>query len=51
MEIKSDYAIPFLVVLAVRNRTALASKVYRKSTNAGRYINFKSNPLHVRKEE
>jgi hypothetical protein len=36
MEIQSDSAIPFLVVLLIRKRTTLATKVYRKLTHTGR---------------
>jgi hypothetical protein len=49
-EIESDSAIPFLDVLVIRNGTTLATKVYRKPTNTGRYLNFKSNyPPHVKR--
>jgi hypothetical protein len=49
MEIKSDSAIAFLDVLAIREETTLATKVYRKPTHTGRYLNFSPNhPPHVK---
>jgi hypothetical protein len=48
MEIESNSAIPFLAVLVIRKEITLATKVYRKPTHIGQYLNFKSNhPLHV----
>jgi hypothetical protein len=45
MEIESDSAIPFLDVLVIRKETTLATKVYRKPTQTGRYLNCSSNHL------
>jgi hypothetical protein len=42
MEIGSDSEIPFLDVLVIRKRTALATKGYRKPTHTDWYLNFKS---------
>jgi hypothetical protein len=51
MEIESDSVIPFMDVLVIRKGTAWATKVYRKPTHIGRYLNFKSNhPPHVKRE-
>jgi hypothetical protein len=50
MEIESDSAILFLDVLVIRKGTTLATKVYRKPTHTGRYLNFRSNHLpHVKR--
>jgi hypothetical protein len=43
MEIQSDSAIPFPDVQMARNGTALASKLYKKPTHSGRYLDFKCN--------
>jgi hypothetical protein len=42
MEIESEGAIPFLDVLVTRKGTALTTKVYKKPTHTGRYLNFNS---------
>jgi hypothetical protein len=50
MEIQSDSAVPFLDVPVIRKEMTLATKVYRKPTHTGQYLNFKYNQLlHVRK--
>jgi hypothetical protein len=50
MEIESDSAVPILDVLVIRKETVLATKVYKKPTHTGRYLNFKSNYLlHVKR--
>jgi hypothetical protein len=50
MEIESGSAIAFLDVLVIKKGTTLATKVYRKPTHAGRYLNFNSNyPPHVKR--
>jgi hypothetical protein len=43
MEIESDSAIAFLDALVIKEETTQATKVYRKPTHTGRYLNFKSN--------
>jgi hypothetical protein len=49
MEIESDSVIAFLDVLVIRKETTLATKVYRKPTHTGRYLNFSSKHLpHVK---
>jgi hypothetical protein len=49
MEIELDSVIPFLDVLIIRKRTALAAKIYRKPTQTSRYLNSISNhPPHVK---
>jgi hypothetical protein len=49
MEIESNSVITCLDVPAIRKWTALATKVYRKSTHTGRYLNIISNnTLHVK---
>jgi hypothetical protein len=50
MDIESESAIPFLDVRVLRKWTTLATKVYRKLTHTGRYLNFRSNhPPHVKR--
>jgi hypothetical protein len=50
MEIESDSAIAFLDVQDIRRETTLATKVYRKPTPTGRYLNFSSkHPPHVKR--
>jgi hypothetical protein len=50
VEIESDSVIPFLDVLVIRKEMTLATKVYRKSTHTGRFLNFYSNhPPHVKR--
>jgi hypothetical protein len=49
MEIESDGIIPFLDVLVKRKGPTLTTKVYRKPTHMGHYLNFESNHLpHVK---
>jgi hypothetical protein len=43
LEIESGSVIPLLHVLVIRKETTLATKVYRKPTHFGRYLNFKCN--------
>jgi hypothetical protein len=51
MKIESEGAIPFLDVLVTRKGTALTTKVYKKPTHTGRYLNLNSNhPPHVKRE-
>ncbi|PNF42699.1 hypothetical protein B7P43_G14177 [Cryptotermes secundus] len=50
METESNNAISFLDVLVIREKTALATQVYRKPTHTGQYLNFNSNhPPHVKR--
>jgi hypothetical protein len=43
--------VPFQDVLFITKGTAWATKVYRKPTHTGWYLNFKSNhPPHVKRE-
>jgi hypothetical protein len=50
METESDNVIAFLDVLVVREKTTLTTRVYRKPTHTGRYLNFNSNhPSHVKR--
>jgi hypothetical protein len=50
MEVESEGTIPFLDVLVIKTGTALTTKVYRKTTHTGRYLNFNSNhPPHVKR--
>jgi hypothetical protein len=50
LEIESDSVISFLDVLVIRKATTLATKVYRKLTHTGRYLNFRYNhPPHVKR--
>jgi hypothetical protein len=49
VEIYSDSVIPFLDVLVIRKGVTLPTKVYRKPTHTGLYLNFKCNHLlHVK---
>jgi hypothetical protein len=50
MEIESSNIINFLDVLVTRKELALTTKVHRKPTHAGRYLNFAFNHLpHVKR--
>jgi hypothetical protein len=50
IEIEPESAIAFLDVLVIREEMTLATKVYRKPTHTGRYLNLKSNHLpHVKR--
>jgi hypothetical protein len=50
MEIESGSMFPFLDVLIIRKGLTLTTKVYRKPSHTGRYLNFKSNhPTHVKR--
>jgi hypothetical protein len=50
MKTESDSVIAFLDVLVIMEETTLTTKVYRKPTHTGRYLNFNSNhPLHVKR--
>jgi hypothetical protein len=50
IKIESDSAIAFLDVLVIREKTTLATKVYRKPSHTGRYLNFNSSHLpHVKR--
>jgi hypothetical protein len=50
MEIESDSTIAFFDVLVIRKGMTLSTKVYRKPTHTGRYLNFNSNhPPHVKR--
>jgi hypothetical protein len=40
MDIESDGVIAFLDILVVREEMTLATKVYGKPTQTGRYLNF-----------
>lgn len=42
-EIESDHKLPFLDVLVCRNNNVIKTAVYRKPTNTGQYLHFKSN--------
>jgi hypothetical protein len=51
VEIEGDSGISFLHLLVLRKETTLTTKVYRKPTHTGRYLNFTSNhPLHMLKK-
>jgi hypothetical protein len=43
MEIESNSEIAFLDILVLREATILATKIQRKPTHTGRYLNFNSN--------
>jgi signal transduction protein with GAF and PtsI domain len=50
MERESDSVIAFLGVPVIREKTTLVTKVNRKHTHTGRYLNFDYNhPPHVKK--
>jgi hypothetical protein len=50
MEIKTDSASPLLDMLVIRDGCTLNTRVYRKHTHTGRYLNFQSNrPPHVKR--
>lgn len=50
MEIESDSVIAFLDVLVIRKEMTLATKVFRKPTHTGQYLNVNSNhPPHVKR--
>ena len=46
MEIEKTNKIPFLDDLLIRNVESISTTVYRKVTNAGIYINWKSVALN-----
>jgi hypothetical protein len=50
MEIELDSSISFLDVLVIGKGNTMATKVYRKPTHTGRFLNFNSNhPAHVKR--
>jgi hypothetical protein len=51
METELDGTIPFLDVLDIRKGSSLTTKVYRKPTHTGRYLNYESNhPPHIKRD-
>ena len=50
METEVNNTIPFLDVLVTKTDATFSTKVYRKPTHTGRYLNFESNhPPHIKK--
>jgi hypothetical protein len=50
MEIETDIANPLLDVLVIKEGTIMNTKVYRKPTHTGRFLNFQSNrPPHAKR--
>jgi hypothetical protein len=50
IETEAVSVILFLAVMVIKKKMTLATKVCRRPTHTGRYLNFKSNhPLHVKR--